>query len=90
MKTNKKISNKDLEWLHAHKQSVERRARLLKSAGIFFYYFVIYLVAPIAFGFALLSTIVAVEWIGVIWSHILRKIACCGVCFIYGLSIEVA
>ena len=60
MTTNKKISNKDLAWLHAHKRSVERRTRMLKSAGIFFYYFVIYLVAPIAFGFALLSTIAAV------------------------------
>ena len=60
MTTNKKISNKDLAWLHAHKRSVERTTRMLKSAGIFFYYFVIYLVAPIAFGFALLSTIAAV------------------------------
>ena len=57
---NNKIPDEDLAWLQAHKQSVERRTRMLKSAGIFFYYFVIYLVAPIAFGFALLSTIAAV------------------------------
>ena len=60
MKTNKKISNKDLEWLQAHKQSVERRTRMLKGTGVFFYYFVIYLVAPISLAFALLSTIAAV------------------------------
>ena len=57
---NKKISNEELKWLRKHRRSVERRTRMLKSAGIFFYYFVIYLVAPIAFGFALLSTIAAV------------------------------
>ena len=50
MKTNKKISDEDLEWLQAHKQSVERRTRMLKGAGMFFYCF--------ALGFALISSIV--------------------------------
>ena len=39
MKTNKKISNKDLAWLHAHKRSVERRDRTLKGTGVFLYCF---------------------------------------------------
>ena len=59
MKTNK-IPDEDLAWLQAHKQSVEHRDRTLKGTGVFFYYFVIYLVAPISFAFALLSTIAAV------------------------------
>ena len=40
MKT-KKISDKDLAWLQAHKQSVERRNRILKGIGVFFYCFVL-------------------------------------------------
>ena len=38
MKT-KKISDKDLAWLQAHKQSVERRNRILQGIGVFFYCF---------------------------------------------------
>ena len=34
---NKKISNEEIEWLQAHKQNVERRTRMLKGAGVFFY-----------------------------------------------------
>ena len=41
MKTNKKISDEDLAWLQAHKQSVERRNRILKGIGVFFYCFVL-------------------------------------------------
>jgi hypothetical protein len=38
---NKKISDKDIAWLHAHKRSVERRNRILKGIGVFFYCFVL-------------------------------------------------
>ena len=40
MKTNK-IPDEDLAWLQAHKQSVERRNRILKGIGVFFYCFVL-------------------------------------------------
>ena len=49
MKTNK-ISNEDLAWLQAHKQSVERRTRMLKGTGVFFSCFALF--------FALISFIV--------------------------------
>ena len=48
MKTNK-ISNEDLAWLHAHKQSVEHRDRTLKGTGVFLYWFT-FVLALIAFG----------------------------------------
>jgi hypothetical protein len=35
--TNKNIPDEDFAWLQAHKQNVERRARMLKGAGVFFY-----------------------------------------------------
>ena len=50
MTTNKKISNKDLAWLHAHKRSVERTTRMLKGAAVFFYCFTL--------GFALIAFVV--------------------------------
>ena len=55
---NKKISNEELEWLRKHKQSVEKRSRVLKRVSIFSLY------SALAFTvfsiiFAILSLIVA-------------------------------
>ena len=52
MKTTKKISNEDLEWLHKYRQNVEHRNKSLKSIGVFTCYFV--------FSFALVVTFFAV------------------------------
>ena len=48
--TTNKIPDEDLAWLQAHKQSVERRTRMLKGTGMFFYCFALF--------FALISFIV--------------------------------
>ena len=50
MKTNNKIPDEDLAWLQAQKNSVERRDRMLKGTGMFFYCFALF--------FALISFIV--------------------------------
>ena len=43
---NNKIPDEDLAWLQAHKQSVERRTRMLKGAGVFFSWFAIGGIVP--------------------------------------------
>ena len=53
MKTNKKISDEDLAWLQAHKQSVEHRDRTLKGIGVY----AIYLIIVSAFASALTAYI---------------------------------
>ena len=51
---NNAISSSDIAWLSQHKQSVERRTKMLKGAGIFFYYFTTFFVAPLSFAYSLL------------------------------------
>ena len=58
---NKKISGEEIEWLSKNKQSIEKRNRILKGAGVFFLYFAVFLaLAPsVALTFVIFVFIIA-------------------------------
>ena len=51
---NNKIPDEDLAWLQAHKQSVERRTKLLKQVGLFILLFPLFFLFVFAFDTSLL------------------------------------